>query len=268
MFKFLWSGIEGRKHIHLCRWEHLENPKQLGGWGIQNIHLFNRALATNSLWRVLKKDGVRSKIIKDKYIPHCSMITWFRVASPSNSSASQAWKSILKSLHLLTHRLGWKPGSGHCVQVGLDFFMGLGHSSFLSSQLWDELRRNSVLYLFQARGLERAGITSSYWKSGEELGLVGNNAEEWEAYQKAMCYARIQLQNKIDELIWAGGDSTERISAKNIYLALAKTFWPNPVGGWHEHIWKWDLIPKINLFLWLSLENRILTWDNLQRKGW
>jgi hypothetical protein len=83
MFNFLWSGVEGRKHIHLCSWEHLAKPKQLGGWGIQNIHLFNKALAANSLWRVLTKDGVWSKVIKDKYIPHCSTITWFRSASPS-----------------------------------------------------------------------------------------------------------------------------------------------------------------------------------------
>jgi hypothetical protein len=101
-----------------------------------------------------------------------------------------------------------------------------------------------------------------------DLGLVGSLAEEWEDYQKALCHAGIQLRNNCDELCWVGGDSSGRISAKNIYLALAKTFWPNPVEGWRKHLWKWDLTPKIKLFIWLSLENRILTWDNLQRKGW
>lgn len=33
-------------------------------------------------------------------------------------------------------------------------------------------------------------------------------------------------------------------------------------------MWKWDLSQKIKLFIWLSVENRILTWDILQRKGW
>jgi hypothetical protein len=113
------------------------------------------------------------------------------------------------------------------------------------------------------RGHERATINNSYWKSGSNLGLVGSLAEEWEDYRKALCHARVQLRNNCDEIFWVGGDSSGRISAKNIYLVLAKTFWPNPVEGWRKHLWKWDLTPKIKLFIWLSLENKILIWDNL-----
>jgi hypothetical protein len=69
-------------------------------------------------------------------------------------------------------------------------------------------------------------------------------------------------------LIWTGGDRSGSISVKNIYLALAKKNWPIGVGGWRRHMWKWDLVQKIKLFTWLSVENRILTWDTLQRKGW
>ena len=50
MFNFLWSGDEGKKHFHLCSWEVLAKPKLMGGWGIQNIFLFNRDLGANSLW--------------------------------------------------------------------------------------------------------------------------------------------------------------------------------------------------------------------------
>jgi len=79
MFSFLWSGDFGKKHLHLCSWEVIAKPKHLGGWGIRNIFHFNRALAANSLWRVLVKDGVWNKVIKDKYLPHCSVATWFRI---------------------------------------------------------------------------------------------------------------------------------------------------------------------------------------------
>ena len=30
----------------------------------------------------------------------------------------------------------------------------------------------------------------------------------------------------------------------------------------------WDLVLKIKLFIWLSLERKIITWDNLQGRGW
>jgi ribonuclease HI len=39
-------------------------------------------------------------------------------------------------------------------------------------------------------------------------------------------------------------------------------------GGWRYNIWKWDMQLKIKLFIWLAAENKILTWDILQQKGW
>ena len=113
MFSFLWSGDEGKNHFHLCSWEVIARPKLLGGWRIRNIYLFNYALATNSLWRVLMKEGVWNKVIKDKYIPHSSVVTWLRSTPTTALSASQTWKNLMKSLHLLNHSLSWRPGLRH-----------------------------------------------------------------------------------------------------------------------------------------------------------
>jgi hypothetical protein len=33
-------------------------------------------------------------------------------------------------------------------------------------------------------------------------------------------------------------------------------------------MWIWNLVLKIKLFIWLAMENKILTWDNLQGRGW
>jgi hypothetical protein len=33
-------------------------------------------------------------------------------------------------------------------------------------------------------------------------------------------------------------------------------------------MWKWKIQQKINLFLWLVVNNKILTWNNLQLRGW
>lgn len=214
MFNFLWSGDVGRKHFHLCSWDLITNPKHLGGWGIRNIFLFNSALVTNSVWCVLTKDGVWSKVIKDKYIPHCSIVTWLRSTTSTVLSASQTWRNLLKSLHLITHWLSWRPGSDHLVQVGIDSILGLGQVSFFTSHLLSELRRNHVVYLYQAIGVGRSRILSDYWKTGEELGLVGILVKEWDAYRKNLNSAKIQLQNTNDVLIWLGGDRLGNISVK------------------------------------------------------
>jgi hypothetical protein len=48
-----------------------------------------------------------------------------------------------------------EPGSGHSVLLGLDNILGLGNSSFLSHQLISELKRNNMVYLYQAIGKSR-----------------------------------------------------------------------------------------------------------------
>ena len=75
IYNFLWTGCSEKPHFHLCSWDMIAKPKLLGGWGLRNIFLFNRALAANSLWRVLMKDGIWHKVIKDKYFPYSSVST-------------------------------------------------------------------------------------------------------------------------------------------------------------------------------------------------
>jgi hypothetical protein len=125
-----------------------------------------------------------------------------------------------------------------------------------------------LVYLYQALGESRPGFLSDHWKTSEEIGLSGNLAVEWDAYCRELSGVGVQLQNQEDALIWTGGDRSGCLNVKNIYLALAKKKWLNVIGGWRRHMWKWDMAQKIKLFIWLSIENKILTWDTLQRKGW
>jgi len=103
IFNFLWSGCSEKQHLDLCSWEIIAKPKLLGGWGLRNIFLFNRALTTNSLWQALMKDGILHRVIKDTYLPYVLVSTWFKTSTNSVNCASQTWKNILKSLHLITH---------------------------------------------------------------------------------------------------------------------------------------------------------------------
>jgi hypothetical protein len=67
LYNFLWNGSGDTKHYHLCRWETLARPKRLGGWGFHNIFSFSKALAASTLWRVITKEGIWHKVIKEKY---------------------------------------------------------------------------------------------------------------------------------------------------------------------------------------------------------
>jgi hypothetical protein len=268
IFSFLWSGCSERNRLHLCNWETIARPKKDGGWGLRNISFFNKYLAAKTFWRGLTKVGIWHKVIKDKYLPYCSVSTWFRSVNRSQGSTSPVWRNILKVLPLLDHWLYWKPGNGEAVQVGRDCIMGMGQQSFLSNELIVALKLKGVTFLYQAHNFTNTDPLSSYWQEVSKLGLYGDLATEWEDYRSALMGARIQLTDLDDELMWSGGDGSGIPSVSNIYKALSESLWHHTTKGWSYKLWKWNISLKIIFFFWLVLRNKVLTWENLLSKGW
>jgi hypothetical protein len=152
--------------------------------------------------------------------------------------------------------------------VGRDAILGLGSTTYLSQELLTVLHRQHIYYLFQAKGSTDQGSLSTQWKDCSDLGLSGNLALEWQRYCRALLGAGIQLRDQDDELLWNGGDSSGNISVKNLYEAIASTIWNQKCTGWRKQLWHWNIPLKIKLFTWLAATNKILTWDNLQHRGW
>jgi hypothetical protein len=105
------------------------------------------------------------------------------------------------------------------------------------------------------------------WHSSDALGLVGDLALEWNSFRCALINNGVQLLEKPDQLIWMGGDESGQLTVKNAYEALEKKKWCFVIGGWRKALWSWACPLKIHLFTWLMAENKILTWDLLQRRG-
>lgn len=68
--------------------------------------------------------------------------------------------------------------------------------------------------------------------------------------------------------MWSGGDRSGLLTSKNVYTTITNTLWQNSIGRWRKQLGSWNIAQKIKLFTWLTIENKIHTWDNLQRKGW
>jgi hypothetical protein len=161
MISFLWSGNKNKQSYHLSNWESITKPKLYGGWGLRNIFVFYRALATNTLWRALMKMGIWKRVIKDKYFPHGSVLSWLRSTTSVTSYGSQTWKNLLNTLPVILQWLAWNPGSGHSILVGKDAILGMGQDSILSQELVHSLNKKNIHLLYQAsRVLPRGSIGS------------------------------------------------------------------------------------------------------------
>jgi hypothetical protein len=45
-FNFPWQGSNDYKRNHLVKWQRIATLKSSRGWGMKNIHLFGKSLAT------------------------------------------------------------------------------------------------------------------------------------------------------------------------------------------------------------------------------
>jgi ribonuclease HI len=83
-------------------------------------------------------------------------------------------------------------------------------------------------------------------------------------WQECMQLRKISVKDGRD-ILWWGHSTLGVFSVKEAYHLL--THPPNqaPEGIWGK-VWQPFLWPKISLFLWLTTQNRILTWDNLIKR--
>lgn len=91
-------------------------------------------------------------------------------------------------------------------------------------------------------------------------------AVEWQAYILELYQANIQLSVGEDSLLWSWNSRDGSISAHSAYEAVCYT---NQVDGkwWHHACWQWRILLKVKIFSWLLLEEKILIWDNLHKRG-
>jgi hypothetical protein len=130
------------------------------------------------------------------------------------------------------------------------------------------LNKKNIYFLYQATTHASGTGTRKRWISSEDLDLPLNLVEEWNNYRALLAESGISLANKPDELIWTGGDKSGVISVKNIYEALSNQLWKKNQEGWRKKLWKWECPLKIKLFTWLLAADKVLSWKNLQKRGW
>jgi hypothetical protein len=210
---------------------------------------------------------VVASYIKRQISPFCLGGTLAQNGIRDKGKRISAWKYLLKSLHILLHWIAWCPGSGESILLGKDRILGMGDAAILSEELIYAINLKGVFYLFQASSAPRPGLLCPNWLTSVDLELEGHLALEWTSFRCALIYNGVQLVTRPDELRWTGGDASGLITVKNIYEATEKRKRSYVIGGWWKSLWTWDFPLKLNLFIWLVAENKILTWENLQRRG-
>nr|XP_023892926.1 uncharacterized protein LOC112004916 [Quercus suber] len=144
--KFFWGQRgEGRK-IHWTKWEELCKPKTQGGMGFKDLSRFNDALLAKQTWRLLHdKTSLFYRVFKARYFPNCTIME-----AKSPSSASYAWKSIIKGREVIQKGAVWRIGDGRSVPIWGTRWLPAKHSPKIISPCTEALAGAKVCFFMDA----------------------------------------------------------------------------------------------------------------------
>lgn len=111
-----WWGAGDKKGLHWYSWDRVSVPKREGGLGFKDLEIFNQALLSKQVWRILQHPNcLMARILKARYFPEDDILKaklW--------KKASYAWKSILHGRELLSQGMRYIIGDGSLVNMWTD----------------------------------------------------------------------------------------------------------------------------------------------------
>uniref|UniRef100_A0A2N9I4J4 Reverse transcriptase domain-containing protein n=1 Tax=Fagus sylvatica TaxID=28930 RepID=A0A2N9I4J4_FAGSY len=256
---FLWGGLgDGFKH-HLVGWDTVCSPLAQGGLGVRRVEVFNRALLGKWLWKFGKEDThLWRRVIASKYGLDCG--GWM-TKKPIGTHGCSLWKGIFAGWVFFNQQVELVAGLGTRIRFWHDKWCG-------------EVPLKSMFPLLFACSTSRAASIDSCL-SGSGIGEARawnftfvRDFNDWEVEEVLAFFNFIQSKLPAgldpDCVRWKLRHNGE-FDVKSFYHALdvkldIKFPW--------KAIWRVKAPRRVSFFLWSAAWGRILTCDNLMRRGY
>jgi hypothetical protein len=252
---FLWGGLGDEFKYHLVSWSKVCSPVSMGGLGIRNLLMFNRALLGKWLWRYGREREAWWRIAVDS--KYGSVWGGWCSLEPAGSFGVGLWKNIRKGWEKVFSLSSFQVGDGSRIRFWQDKWCGEVPLMDAFPGLYEiaTMKDASV-----AVNLEFLG-GSNHWN----VSFV-RAAHDWEvdvfaSFFQVLYSVRVNRDCE-DQMRWA---SSKRglFKVKSLYCSLAS------LDGcrfpW-KSVWKTPAPPRAAFFAWSAALGKILTLDNLRRR--
>ncbi|XP_017604816.1 uncharacterized protein LOC108451662 [Gossypium arboreum] len=116
MGRMWWTNNYKARGWAIMAWEKMCYPKDMGGMGFQNLHLFNLALLGRQVWQLMsQQDTLCFKVLSPKYFPDGDVFSYKWCDKPSFT-----WVSIAKAVDVLNDDFIWQVGDGNMIDFRRD----------------------------------------------------------------------------------------------------------------------------------------------------
>eukprot|EP00253_Pinus_taeda_P035074 PITA_35074 len=254
------GGKQDTKKFSLVNWGQVTLPYEKGGLSIKIPSLSNQALGLKLIWKIISGKGTWwVETIKRKYLssPNSNILNDSIVDRP----CTPVWRLIKKVLPHFRENVSKLPGNEKNTKIWADRIMNSNPRNLLQElrplQEWMEDRRITTLYDISSWNKNR-------WRDWKELQLPQDLKELWHNLKSSLSGLAPINKEKEDIYIWdtCGGP----FSVREAYKSLQNR---NLIANWNLHTatWKSECIPKVKHFNWTLLKGKILTAENLRKRG-
>ncbi|KAJ3672310.1 hypothetical protein LUZ60_007031 [Juncus effusus] len=249
--------------------------KKLQGWQGTNLSIGGRLVLINSVlsslsvyylsvfkfpkWVIKEMDKIRQNFLwKGNKEKGYNLINWKKVCRPKSGGGLGVLNlEIFNNAMLLkwiwkyfseNHGLQWKTLVYKLCLEGGEVIKNSADSYF-----WSEIKKLMPFFLVSTEFVLGNGASASFWHSNWGVGVISHNMPS--------LYSHAEIIR--DSIKWRWTENG-RFSTHNAYFVLS-------LGVHTSHklttIWSVKVPLKMKVFIWLFKQNRVLTQDNLRRRG-
>jgi len=272
---FLWQGGKKEKNrFNLVNWKSVIQSPDRGGLGIRAPKILNLAFGIKMAWRLINEPKAWWKqVIECKYLSD-NRQRLLETDIP-NRDSTKIWHLCKKAIPTLIQNTSKIPGEGSSINYATDKIMGFQPLNTVEEAI------PFILYL-NSKGIQRLDQISKwdadtgawtswdfliYWETVWTWGLVipPHLESSYQALHKNLQNRAPIKKGAADGFRWDPTGSSYNI--KSGYQFICNNTYQTPVWNQWRTIWKCEAIPKVKFFIWLLLKGRILTSENLRKRG-
>jgi hypothetical protein len=232
---FLWGGMGEGKKFHLMNWSQVCQPLHLGGLGIRNVRLFNRALLGKWLWRFgNERESLWRDVILSKY--GCLPGGWTS-ATISGLYGVGLWKNIKKDWIYFARFLRFEVGDGTQIKFWNDPWCEIGPLKEAYPELY-RISRDKKAWVADHLNYQNGVVMWS-------LNFIrpGGPAHDWEL-EVISSFTDVLYQSDVkgcgQDKVWWQGSIGKGFQVKLFYKALLPS---NGLSVPWKSIWKTKVPP-------------------------
>ncbi|KAJ9696951.1 hypothetical protein PVL29_008942 [Vitis rotundifolia] len=254
---FLWGGGDLIQKPHLVRWNVVCLGKNKGGLGVRNLALMNSALLCKWNWRFAnEREVLWRRVIMLKYGEEEG---GWRTRDAIGRNGVGLWKAIRKKGRLLDGKLDYQVGNGKRVKFWKDKWCEDGPLCESFPSLFSiSLTKNAWVSEVWNPVSDGDGWTPLFTRAFNDWEI-----ESVERLLQKIHVCRVQRDEE-DKVIWTVSKNGA-FSVKSLYSILERggsSLFPS------KSIWRVRVPPKVAFFAWEASWGKVLTLEQLQRRGY